>query len=114
MAKRGNVVVIGAGFTGLSAARALKDAGVDFVLLEARDHVGGRVESRLNGLGERVDTGGQFLCDDMPELLALVKAKGKRLVETRFDGRPLSLPPLPDVGIERSYAAAWAIGDLMN
>jgi len=114
MAEHRSVVVIGAGFTGLAAAQKLKDAGVDFVLLEARNRVGGRVESRLNGLGERVDTGGQFLCDDMPELLALVKANSKRLVETRFDGRPLSQPPLPDAEIERSYAAAMAIRDRMN
>ncbi len=107
--ERTDIVIVGAGFTGLSAARALKDAGVDFVLLEARDHVGGRVESRLNRLGERVDTGGQFLCDDMPELVALAKRHGKRLVETRFDGAPTTQPPAPAGEIERDYAASMAI-----
>lgn len=103
------VVIIGGGFTGLSAARALTEAGVDFVLLEAQDHVGGRVESRLNGLGERVDTGGQFLCDDMPELLALMRSNGRALVETRFDGAPVSLPPMDPQAIEPTYAAAMAL-----
>lgn len=106
--------MVGAGFAGLSAARALKDAGVDFVLREAQDHVGGRVESRLNGLGERVDTGGQFLCEDMPELMALVKQHGKLLVETRFEGAPASQPPLPVAEIERGYAGSMAIRDRLN
>ena len=112
--EQADVVIVGAGFAGLSAARALKDAGVDFVLLEAQDHVGGRVESRLNGLGERVDTGGQFLCEDMPELMALVKRHGKLLVETRFEGAPASQPPMAVKEIERSYAGSMAIRDRLN
>ncbi|QDC01189.1 flavin monoamine oxidase family protein [Mesorhizobium sp. 8] len=108
------VVIVGAGFAGLSAAHALKHAGVDFVVIEAQDHVGGRVESRLNGQGERVDTGGQFLCDDMPEFLALARTYGRQLVETRFDGAPVRQPPLSVAEIERSYAGAMAIRDRLN
>lgn len=38
-----DVVVIGAGVAGLSAARALHENGVDVVVLEARERVGGRI-----------------------------------------------------------------------
>ena len=38
--------------------------------------VGGRVESQVNGLGERVDTGGQFACDDMENVMALLREHG--------------------------------------
>jgi hypothetical protein len=46
------VVVIGAGPAGLSAARVLLNAGVDVIVLEARDRVGGRVFTET--LPERV------------------------------------------------------------
>ena len=77
-----DVIVVGAGFCRpFGRARADATPASTFVVLEARDRVGGRVESRVNGLGERVDTGGQFLCDDMPEVMALARRRGKTLVE---------------------------------
>jgi monoamine oxidase len=41
-----DAVVIGAGAAGLAAARALREAGASFVVLEARDRPGGRVHTR--------------------------------------------------------------------
>lgn len=38
-----SVAIIGAGVAGLSCARTLKKVGVDAVIYEARDRVGGRV-----------------------------------------------------------------------
>jgi monoamine oxidase len=111
---RANIVVIGAGFTGLSAASALVEAGVDVVVLEARDRVGGRVEALVNGLGERVDTGGQFLCEDMPEVMALAHKHGKALLEPAFEGAFLSQPPLAPGEDDRVYAASTAIRKRMK
>ena len=55
------VVVVGAGFAGLSAARALVKKGIrDVVVLEARDRVGGRTWTRRIG-GVDYDVGGQWL-----------------------------------------------------
>lgn len=106
---RHDVIVIGGGFAGLSAAVALRDAGREVLLVEARDRVGGRVESRVLADGRRVDTGGQFLCEDMPEVMALARANGKTFVKTYLDGDIVFRPPIPP---ERGYAALDGIDAL--
>jgi len=109
---RTRVVIIGAGFSGLSAANALLDAGVDCVVLEARDRVGGRVESQVNGLGERIDTGGQYLCDDMPEIMALARAHGKTFVRGDYRGRAVIQPPgATGTDLDELYPRVMAIRD---
>lgn len=108
------VIVVGAGFTGLAAATALAEAGIDVVVLEARDRVGGRVESRSNSLGERFDTGGQFFCEDMPEVTALARRFGKTFVETPMQGRFTAQPPVSEAEGERTYRGASMIRERMN
>jgi monoamine oxidase len=56
-----DVVVLGAGLAGLSAARDLKRGGADVVALEARDRVGGRVEAATLADGRRVQLGGEVI-----------------------------------------------------
>ena len=54
------VLVIGAGFAGLSAARALRQSGREVVVLEARDRAGGRVLTDRT-LGFPLDLGPSWL-----------------------------------------------------
>jgi monoamine oxidase len=54
------VVVVGAGMAGLAAASALRNAGVEVVVLEARDRLGGRTWTRDVG-GVPIDVGGAWI-----------------------------------------------------
>jgi monoamine oxidase len=55
------VVVVGAGLSGLTAARDLHRRGIDVLLLEAGDRIGGRARSETTALGSTVDLGGQWI-----------------------------------------------------
>ncbi len=56
-----DVVVVGAGLAGLSAARDLMKAGTDVVVLEARNRPGGRVEQTTLADGRIVQLGGEVI-----------------------------------------------------
>ena len=65
-----DVVVVGAGFSGLTVARNLKQAGASVVVLEADDRVGGR--SKPGSIaGQVMDRGGQWVATNQTHLLAL-------------------------------------------
>ena len=56
-----DVVVVGAGFAGLTAARNVAGAGKSVMVLEARDRVGGRVLNLDLGTGHGTERGGTFV-----------------------------------------------------
>src|SRR5271167_1104524 len=66
-----DVVVVGAGLSGLSAARRLKKAGKSVAVLEGRDRVGGRAYSEPVKSGGWVDMGAQWIGPDQDRVLAL-------------------------------------------
>ncbi|MFS8202865.1 NAD(P)/FAD-dependent oxidoreductase [Streptomyces sp. CWNU-52B] len=62
-----DVVIVGAGVAGLSAAHRLNSAGVSTVVLEAAPHVGGRMATeKIDGF--RLDRVGRLLSTAYPEL----------------------------------------------
>ncbi len=80
-----DVVVVGAGFAGLTAARALKRAGRTVRLLEARGRVGGRVHSvALDDL--RLDLGGRYLGGNQTHVRALATELDVSLYSPDIDG----------------------------
>jgi monoamine oxidase len=76
-----DVIVIGAGLAGLRCATDLAAAGLDVVVLEARDRVGGRVFSHTFADGQVCERGAEFVDGNHTEVLALVAELGLPLAE---------------------------------
>jgi monoamine oxidase len=83
-----DVVVVGAGLAGLTAARELSGAGMEVRVLEARDRVGGRTLNHSVGPGEDdvVELGGQWVGPTQHEILALARELGIDTYPTHADG----------------------------
>jgi monoamine oxidase len=74
-----HVVVVGAGFAGLVAARELRRLGFETTVLEARDRVGGRAWTST-GLGLRLEMGGTWVHWTQPHTWAEISRYGLPIV----------------------------------
>lgn len=81
MSRTVDVVVIGGGFAGITAARDLKQRGFDVLLLEARDRLGGRTwHKEVNGF--HVELGGTWIHWTQPFVWAEKERYGLEVEET--------------------------------
>ncbi len=81
-----DVVVVGAGLSGLTAALRLQEAGRSVVVLEARERVGGRTLNEPVGNGEVVEVGGQWVGPSHTAMLALAEEVGVETFPTHITG----------------------------
>jgi monoamine oxidase len=124
-----DVVVVGAGLAGLTAARALANAGASVLVLEARNRVGGRVLNHDLGSGRYAELGGMFTGPTQDRIQALATAVGVGTYPTYntgsnvfyANGRRLEYPnntPLgsapPDPTVAADIALAVTLLDQMS
>ncbi|TXH19402.1 MAG: FAD-dependent oxidoreductase, partial [Mycobacterium sp.] len=86
------VAIVGAGMSGLIAARDLQRQGVDVMVLEAADRVGGRTLAETSALGSRLDLGGQWIGQGHHRFEQLVDELGA----TRFQMHTPKAPAIID------------------
>lgn len=87
-----DVVIIGAGPSGLTAARDLQRAGLSVAVLEARDRVGGRTWTDTVE-GAMLEIGGQWVSPDQTALIALLGDLGLETFSRYRDGDSVYLGP---------------------
>lgn len=87
------VVIVGAGAAGIAAARTLRDAGIDALMVEARARLGGRAWTVDSGKGFPIDLGcGWLHSADRNPWRAIAEAGGWKVDRTP---PPWSRPVLP-------------------
>src|SRR6476661_1751042 len=74
MADNPDIIILGAGVAGLSAAAELAQAGFKVTILEARDRIGGRIFSRHDPVcNAPVELGAEFIHGRPPEIWKLLR-----------------------------------------
>src|SRR3954447_7661129 len=123
-----DLVVVGAGLAGLSAARTAAAAGASVVVVEARDRVGGRTLNEEIGDGRVVEVGGQWIGPTQDRLAALARelrvdtfptyGEGENVIEyggrvRRYRGTIPRINPLVLLDVERAQRRlnrmAWRV-----
>lgn len=110
-------IIVGAGFSGLAAGKALQAAGRRFVILEARDRVGGRVApGTLAGLS--IDMGGMWAGPTQERLLAELEKRQLRTYPTFCQGNALArlsdaMLPVPGEAFEAALSPG-ALSDFVR
>ncbi|MFT4396751.1 flavin monoamine oxidase family protein [Gordonia lacunae] len=115
--EQADVVVIGAGLAGLTAARRLKASGRTVVVVEARDRVGGRTLNHSLTDGSTVELGGQWIGPTQTAVLHLAEELGLETYPTHTMGKHLieyrgkahrytgSIPFVPSPSLAEGYLA---------
>lgn len=80
------VIIIGAGFSGIAAAKKLHETNIPFLVLEARERLGGRVYTKQISEDLYLDLGGQWIGPSQDRMYALCEEFGLDYFETYDQG----------------------------
>ena len=119
-----DIIVIGAGFAGLAAARQAVRQGATVLVLEARGRVGGRTLNASLGGGKVVEVGGEWVGPGQTSILALAAEVGVATFKTYNTGNNLlyyqgklapydsaGIPPIPDADSNEFLSVAFGVLD---
>jgi monoamine oxidase len=95
-----DVLIIGAGMAGLTAARVLAEAGQRVLVVEAQDRIGGRILTR-HYEGQTIELGAEFIHGRPPELLALIAEAALEIYEREGSQMSFQDGALTDVSDDR-------------
>jgi monoamine oxidase len=84
-----DVVVVGAGLSGLTAARDLLAGGKSVKVLEARDRVGGKVHNQKLKNGGVVEVGAEFVGPTQDKVLQMIADLGLSTFRTYAEGKSI-------------------------
>ena len=115
--KKAHVIVAGAGFAGLAAARALEARGASVTVIEARDRVGGRVWTIRDGFenGQHAEGGADFIDSTQTSLISLARDLKLKLVRINRRGFGYYGPdPRGRMSIQSINAVWESLGDRLG
>lgn len=100
------VIIIGAGFAGLAAAYTLKERGIDFLILESRGRINGRVFSHKMTDKLTIELGAEWVGDSHKTVQKFCNEFNLELFNNQFDTRLIYQGKYYDKG-QWDYSADW-------
>lgn len=113
-----DVIIVGAGLSGLQAAKTLSKKGKNVLILEAKERLGGRVWTIPTNGNEHLDVGGQWVAKSHQKMQELLHEYDIRTFPTYIHGYSLisfhrtvkkyrAIPPIP-------LKSLWSLFRLMT
>ena len=104
-----DIVIVGAGFSGLSAAKYFSSKSIKCIVIEGRSRVGGRTLSqKINNEDTIIDLGGQWIGPNQKRILSFIEEFNLKLIEQTWYhqnpnhlGETIGLKPLTNQQIEQ-------------
>lgn len=106
------VIIIGAGLAGLSAAKKLKERNIPFLLLEAAKRVGGKIDSITHNNEHYFELGPQFFNDDMHAFNKLLTEAKIPVAETALDKEMIEVDDYLKVDVAPVFQKLSAIEEI--